>query len=87
MIDNELIIDVWDLVKGYCVSKKRDELAHRLLHIYEDHGADADQFDLMIGEDHNLDNAINEWISEHSADEDEEDEDGYITYYEEDDEE
>ena len=59
--DNTLLLNIWELTRGYCPAKKRDELAHRLLHIFEDHGADSSLFDQLCGEDFNLDNAIDEW--------------------------
>lgn len=80
--DNILILDIWEIVKGYCAAKKRDELAHRLLHVFEDNGAESSHFEQLLGEDYNLDNAVQEWIEEH----DEDDEDEYdCEYYEEDD--
>ena len=81
-IENELIVDIWEIVKGYCSAKKRDELAHRLLHVFEDHGADSSVYNRMLGEDYHLDNAIEEWVEEHEhGDADEHDDE----YFEEDD--
>ncbi|NJO64309.1 MAG: hypothetical protein HC836_40920 [Richelia sp. RM2_1_2] len=70
--DNDLIVSIWELVKGYCPAKKRDELAHRILHVFEDHGMDSDKYECLLGEDFNLDNAVNEWIEEHAKDEERE---------------
>lgn len=80
--DNSLILDIWEVVRGYCVAKKRDELAHRLLHIFEDHGADASHFEQLLGEDFNMDNAVDEWVDEHDDGEENEYEE---EYFEEDD--
>ena len=66
--ENTLFLDIWEVVKGYCPARKRDELAHRLLHILEDHGFESERFTNLLGEDFNLDNAVNEWIEEHEDD-------------------
>lgn len=73
--DNTLILDIWENIKGYCPARKRDEMAHRLLHVFEDHGSDSKQFEQLLSEDFNLDNAIKEWISE---DEDEYNEEFFL---------
>lgn len=67
-IENDLIVDIWEIVKGYCSAKKRDELAHRLLHVFEDHGADGSKYNQLFGEDFHLDNAVEEWLEEHEED-------------------
>ncbi len=68
--ENDLILEIWEVVKRYCPAKRRDELAGQILRIFEDHGADPVAFEKMLGEDYNLDNAITE-RSKHRDDEDE----------------
>lgn len=78
-IDNTLILDLWEVARRYCPASKRDEFAYRLLHIFEDYGADSKLFDQLTGEDFNLDNAIKEWFKEISEDENfDEKEDYYL---------
>jgi hypothetical protein len=66
--DNDLFLAIWDIVKEYCPEGKRVSLADRLLSMFEDFGVDTYEFKELLGEDYDLDCAIQAFLS--SEDED-----------------
>jgi hypothetical protein len=73
--DNDLFLGLWDIVKEYCPAAKRVELAERLLKMFEDFGVDSYEFKELLGEDYDLDCAVQSFLDSDEETEEEYDED------------
>ena len=53
--DNEMIVEVWEVIRDVVPAAKREDAALRLLKVFEEHGFDINEIE---GEDSILDEAL-----------------------------
>jgi hypothetical protein len=76
MIDEELIIEIWETFRDYIPEKTRETAANQFLEFLQAHDVDEDTLEGLKGYDPHLDDAIELSLgSEEEEDEDEDDDD------------
>jgi hypothetical protein len=77
-MDEQTIIEIWDLFKEYIPAKQMEIVATQFVNFLADHDdVDDDTISSLQGLDNNLDIAIKEFLDEGGADDYEEEEDFY----------
>jgi len=72
--ENNMILEVWELLKEFTIDKQRADAAVRLLRIMDSHDM-SDGFSSLRGEDRWLDDALIDYVEDQDDDEEiEEDE-------------
>ena len=72
-MDEQLIIEVWEVFKEYISEKNRDIAASQFVDFLEGRDVDLDTFEGLLGYDPHLDSAIELVLSEYKEDSDDED--------------
>lgn len=77
-MDEQLIIEIWDLFKEYIPAKNMDIAANHFVDFLSDHDVDADVLSGLQGMDNHLDDAIKAFLKEEEGfDDSDEDEEYY----------
>lgn len=63
-MENQMLIDVWSLVKAYVPSKDKGIVANKFVDIISDNGVDEEELRELMGHDDELDEAIKLMIDE-----------------------
>jgi hypothetical protein len=72
-MDEQLIIELWEVFKEYILEKNRDIAASQFIDFLEGRDVDLDTFEGLLGYDPHLDSAIELILSEYKEDIDDED--------------
>jgi hypothetical protein len=73
-MNEQLIIDIWDLFKEYVAPKNLETAANHFVDFLVDNDVDTEMLESLQGLDHNLDEAIKALLREESGYDDEEEE-------------
>ncbi len=57
-MDNDFFLELWEVTKSYCPEAKRVDCAYQLLGVLEEYGVDEKSLKQLVGEDHDLDEAL-----------------------------
>jgi hypothetical protein len=69
-MDEQLIIEVWDVFKEYIPEKNRDTAANQFVDFLSSKDVDENTFESLLGYDSHLDSAIELILKEYESDED-----------------
>ena len=69
-MDEQLIIEVWDVFKEYISEKNRDTAANQFVDFLSSKDVDENTFESLLGYDSHLDSAIELILKEYESDED-----------------
>ena len=61
-MNEEQMLDVWNLFKEYLDKKQMDIISEKYVDMLADYGVDDIQFKSMLGNDKDLDSAINYYL-------------------------
>jgi len=82
MMEEDLIIEIWDIFKEYIADKNKDTAANHFVDFLLGKDVEPSVLQSVMGYDSNLDEAIKLVLDDEEVDEDEEDD---LDYYEDED--
>jgi hypothetical protein len=84
-MDEQLIIEIWEVFKEYILEKNRDVAASQFIDFLENQDVDLDTFEGLLGYDPHLDSAIELVLSAYKEIIDDEDDEDDLDFEEDED--